>query len=349
MLFKSDSMSSLSKKLVSWHEFHGRHQLPWQQTKNPYAIWISEVMLQQTQVSTVIEYYKNFMRRFPDIKNLAISNIDDVNECWSGLGYYSRARNLHATARIIQKKYNGIFPQEYEKILELPGIGRTTAGAICAFAYGKSYPILDGNVKRVFTRFYGIKEWAGKSSVEKELWEIADMNLPTKDIGIYNQALMDLGASLCSRGKPQCLECPLSKTCKSFLNNWTKIIPASKPKKIIPIKEGNIVVIQYGDDILFVKRELKKIWGGLWSLPEIQSQDNLDEWLLNLLGPRKYQLINSGRCLANFTHYKYVMHYQHVIVNKINSKLPENFTWINQSNIQKAGLPAPIKKLLSTL
>ena len=342
-------MSFISKQLIFWHKLHGRHKLPWQQTKNPYAIWISEIMLQQTQVSTVINYYKKFMKRFPGIESLANAEIDEVNECWSGLGYYSRARNIHKTAKIILQKYNSNFPQKFEKILELPGIGRTTAGAISSFAYGKNYPILDGNVKRVFTRFYGIKEWPGKSSVEKELWGIADINLPAKGIEIYNQALMDLGASLCSRGKPQCLECPLSESCKSFINNWTKIIPASKPKKIIPTKEGNIIVIQYGDDILFVKRGLNKIWGGLWSLPEIENQDNLNEWLLSLLAPRKFQLINSGKCLANFSHYKYVMHYQHVLVNKINFKLPENFTWINQSNIQKAGLPAPIKKLLSTL
>jgi len=342
-------MSYISKQLVIWHRLHGRHKLPWQQTKNPYAIWISEIMLQQTQVSTVIDYYKKFMQRFPGIESLANAEIDEVNECWSGLGYYSRARNIHTTAKIILQKYNGIFPKQYEEILELPGIGRTTAGAICAFAYGKNHPILDGNVKRVFSRFYGIKEWSGKSKVEKELWKIADMNLPSSDIEIYNQALMDLGASLCSRRSPQCSECPLSKACKSFLNDWTKIIPASKPKKIIPVKEGNIIIIQYGDSILFVKRNLKEIWGGLWSLPELDNQDNLNKWLLDLLGTRKYQLINSGRCRANFSHYKYIMHYQYILVNKLNFKLPEKFTWINQSNIKQAALPAPIKKLLSTL
>ena len=342
-------MSFISNQLIFWHKLHGRHRLPWQQTKNPYAIWISEIMLQQTQVSTVIDYYKKFMRRFPDIEALADAEMDEVNECWSGLGYYSRARNIHTAVKIILERYNGIFPQKFEEILELPGIGRTTAGAICSFAYGKNYPILDGNVKRVFTRFYGIKEWSGKPKVEKELWKIADMNLPSSDIEIYTQALMDLGSSLCSRGKPKCSECPLTKSCKSFLNNWTNIIPASKPKKLIPVKEGNILIVQYKDSILFVKRNIKQIWGGLWSLPELENHDNLNEWLLNLLGTRKFQIINSGRCQANFSHYKYVMHYQHILFNKINFKPIENFNWINKSNIQKAGLPAPIKKLLSTL
>ena len=342
-------MSFISKQLISWHKLHGRHKLPWQQTKNPYAIWISEIMLQQTQVSTVINYYKKFMKRFPGIESLANAEIDEVNECWSGLGYYSRARNIHKTAKIILQKYNSNFPQKFEEILELPGIGRTTAGAISSFAYGKNYPILDGNVKRVFTRFYGIKEWSGKSGVEKELWEIANKNLPTLDIEIYNQALMDLGASLCGRGNPQCSECPLSKSCISFANNWTKIIPASKPRISIPVKEGNIIIIQDGDSILLVKRNLKQIWGGLWSLPEIDRQDNLNMWLFNLLGTIKYKLINSGRCDANFSHYKYIMHYQHIIFNKPNIKPIENYIWINKSNVQKAGLPAPIKKLLSAL
>ena len=242
-------MSIISKKLISWHEIHGRHQLPWQQTKDPYAIWISEIMLQQTQVSTVIDYYKKFMERFPDIESLAITNIDHVNEYWSGLGYYSRARNIHTSANIILQKYKGIFPQNFEEILELPGIGRTTAGAICSFAYGKSYPILDGNVKRVFTRFYGIKEWSGKLKIEKKLWKIANKNLPILDIEVYNQALMDLGAILCKRGIPQCLECPISKSCKSFLNDWTKIIPAPKPKKIFQLKKGILLLSKM--EILF--------------------------------------------------------------------------------------------------
>jgi len=342
-------MSFISNQLIFWHKLHGRHRLPWQQTKNPYAIWISEIMLQQTQVSTVIDYYKKFMRRFPDIEALADAEMDEVNECWSGLGYYSRARNIHTAVKIILERYNGIFPQKFEEILELPGIGRTTAGAICSFAYGKNYPTLDGNVKRVFTRFYGIKEWSGKSKVERELWKIADKNLPKLDVRIYNQALMDLGASLCSRGIPQCSECPLSMSCKSFLNDWTKIIPASKPKKIIPVKEGNIIIIQHGDSILLVKRKLNQIWGGLWSLPEIEIQDNLNEWLVNLLGTKKYKLIGSGRCHATFSHYKYIMHYQHIIFNKLNSMTIENYIWINKSNVQKLGLPAPIKKLLSTI
>ncbi|MDC0423284.1 A/G-specific adenine glycosylase [Methylophilaceae bacterium] len=342
-------MSFISKQLILWHKLYGRHKLPWQQTNNPYAIWISEIMLQQTQVSTVIDYYKKFMQRFPSIESLANAEIDDVNELWSGLGYYSRARNIHTTAKIILQEYNGIFPQKFEKILEFPGIGRTTAGAICSFAYGKNYPILDGNVKRVFTRFYGIKEWSGKSKVEKELWEIADMNLPTLDIEIYNQALMDLGASVCSRGIPQCSKCPLSESCKSFLNDWTKIIPAPKPKRLIPVKEGNIIIIQNDDSILLVKRNLKQIWGGLWSLPEIESHDDLNVWLFNLLGITKYKLIDSGRCHANFSHYKYVMHYKHILFNKLNLKPIENYIWINRSNVGKIGLPAPIKKLLSTL
>ena len=342
-------MSEISDQLIPWQTKFGRNNLPWQSTINPYLVWVSEVMLQQTQVKTVLPYYQKFITKFPSVKTLALADEEEVMQLWSGLGYYARARNLHASAKIIDSKFQGNFPTILTDLLSLPGIGRSTGGAICSLAFNQKTPILDGNVKRVFTRVYGIKDWAGIPSVEQRLWEIAEKNLPETKFGKYNQALMDLGATVCVKNEPICLKCPINKSCKSFLYKWTDIIPAPKPKKEKLTKVSYFYIFQCGSKFLFSKKPKKGIWGGLWSLPEIQSQDNLDEWLLNLLGPRKYQLINSGRCLANFTHYKYVMHYQHVIVNKINFKLPENFTWINQSNIQKAGLPAPIKKLLSTL
>jgi A/G-specific adenine glycosylase len=342
-------MSYISKKLILWHKTHGRHQLPWQNTENPYAIWVSEIMLQQTQVSTVIGYYQKFITRFPDINRLAIADIDEVNELWSGLGYYNRARNLHAAAKIISKNYKGIFPDRYEKILELPGIGRTTAGAICAFSFGQHYPILDGNVKRVFARFFGIKEWTGLSLVEKELWKIAEKNLPMTSIQVYTQALMDLGATLCVRSKPRCGECPLKNSCKSFLNQWTSIIPSPKVRKKIPVKEGHILIVQYAEQILFVKRDLRKVWGGLWSLPELEKKDDLDQWLLKFLKIKKSRTMNEGIYNATFSHYKYVMHYQHILIDNINIKIPENHQWLAKTEIQQAGVPTPIKKLLVSL
>ena len=342
-------MSFISTQLIAWHRHHGRHQLPWQNTNNPYLIWVSEIMLQQTQVVTVIDYYLKFIKRYPNIESLATSDIDEVNEYWSGLGYYTRARNLHAASKVVLDAYKGNFPKEYEKILALPGIGRTTAGAICAFAFGQKYPILDGNVKRVFTRFFGIKEWSGKPAVEKELWKIAEENLPKSKIEIYTQALMDLGATLCLRSKPRCDECPIKKSCKSYINNWTNFIPAAKPKKSIPVKNGNILIIQHGDNVLLVKRHLNKIWGGLYSLPELENENDVNKWLLNMLNVDKYQHIKFGIFYAYFSHYKYAMNYLHISIDNFHMKAIENFKWLNRTQINGAGIPAPIKKLLIAL
>ena len=222
-------MGFISDQLIKWHKTSGRHNLPWQNTDDPYIIWLSEVMLQQTQVSTVLTYFNKFIKRFPNINTLANAKEERVLELWSGLGYYARARNLHKTAIRVSKNYEGKFPSSFDTLLSLPGIGRSTAGAISAFAFKKNKPILDGNVKRVFTRYFGIKEWAGKLSVEKELWEIATRNLPktNKHIHTYTQALMDLGATICRRNHPLCNYCPLQSKCISFEKNLTKEIGQS--------------------------------------------------------------------------------------------------------------------------
>ena len=217
-------MGFISDQLIKWHKTSGRHNLPWQNTDNPYLIWLSEIMLQQTQVSTVLTYFEKFIKRFPTIDALANAEEERVLELWSGLGYYARARNLHKTAIEISKNYDGKFPSSFDTLLTLPGIGRSTAGAISAFAFKEKKPILDGNVKRVFTRHFGIMEWAGKLSVEKKLWEIASDNLPktNKYIQTYTQALMDLGATVCKRSQPLCNNCPLQSKCISFKKNLTK-------------------------------------------------------------------------------------------------------------------------------
>ena len=263
-------MSLISNKLIPWHHKYGRHNLPWQKTKSPYAIWISEIMLQQTQVKTVMNYYEKFMKKFPTIQILAKAKEDEVLRSWSGLGYYARARNLHNSAKIIYEKFDGIFPENIDDLILLPGIGRSTAGAICAFAYHQKKPILDGNVKRVFTRFFGIKEWAGKPSIEKRLWQLVQSTLPNKKVEIYNQALMDLGSILCIKKKPQCDKCPISKNCQSFLYQWTNTIPASRPKKTLVTKNSFFLIVEDSKTILLTKKPLKGIWGGLWSFPEFQ-------------------------------------------------------------------------------
>ena len=224
-------MSLISDQLIPWQKKFGRNNLPWQETKNPYLIWISEIMLQQTQVKTVLPYYRKFITIFPNVKSLALADDDDVMQLWSGLGYYARARNLHESAKIIHSKFQDKFPTKLTDLLSLPGIGRSTAGAICSLAFNQKKPILDGNVKRVFTRVYGIKDWAGVISVENKLWELAEKNLPESKVGKYNQALMDLGATLCVRRDPNCSQCPINKSCKSFLHKWSDTIPAPKPRK----------------------------------------------------------------------------------------------------------------------
>ena len=266
-------MGFISDQLIQWHKSSGRHNLPWQNTDNPYLIWLSEIMLQQTQVSTVLTYFEKFVKRFPNIDALANAEEEKVLELWSGLGYYARARNLHKTAIEISKNYDSKFPSSFDTLLTLPGIGRSTAGAISAFAFKKKKPILDGNVKRVFTRYFGIMEWAGKLSVEKKLWEIACDNLPktNKYIQTYTQALMDLGATVCKRRKPLCNNCPLQSECISFKKNLTKDIPVSKPKKTLPTKEIYLLVLDCNNSYLFKKKPSKGIWAGLWSMPELEN------------------------------------------------------------------------------
>ncbi|MGB1271575.1 MAG: A/G-specific adenine glycosylase, partial [Endozoicomonas sp.] len=223
-----------SQKLLEWFDQHGRKDLPWQQDKTPYRIWVSEIMLQQTQVTTVIPYFKKFMGRFPDVHALAAASEDEVLHFWSGLGYYSRARNLHKAARTVTKEFSGEFPRSVELLMKLPGIGRSTAGAIAAISMGVRAPIMDGNVKRVLTRYCGVKGWPGKSAVAEKLWDIAEQLTPDRRVDDYTQAMMDMGATLCTRSKPNCHQCPLKTHCKAHRAGEETRYPEPKPKKDKP-------------------------------------------------------------------------------------------------------------------
>jgi len=342
-------VSSFAKTLVKWHTNHGRKNLPWQHTTNPYFIWLSEIMLQQTQVATVIPYFEKFIKTFPDIASLARAEEAHVMQLWSGLGYYSRARNLYDAANIILTKHEGIFPCNFEEIIQLPGIGRSTAGAICAFSFKQNYPILDGNVKRVFCRFYAIEEWSGKTNVEKKLWQIAQENLPKHDIQIYTQAIMDLGATICIRSKPRCTECPLIKNCQSFQKNLTQIIPAKKPVKKLPFKKTNILILKNAKNIFFIKRRKQAVWRGLWSLPEFISKKELQIWMIKKLDGQ-YKVVTGGKKLATFSHYKLEMIYHLVNIDNPNILNDiENGLWLEQNEIENAALPSPIKKLVKEI
>jgi|TARA_B110000285_G_scaffold92_1_gene109 A/G-specific adenine glycosylase len=344
-------MGFISDQLIKWHKTSGRHNLPWQNTDDPYLIWLSEVMLQQTQVSTVLTYFNKFIKRFPNINTLASAKEERVLELWSGLGYYARARNLHKTAIRVSKNYEGKFPSSFDTLLSLPGIGRSTAGAISAFAFKKNKPILDGNVKRVFTRYFGIKEWAGKLSVEKELWEIATRNLPktNKHIHTYTQALMDLGATICRRNQPLCNNCPLQSKCISFEKNLTKEIPTSKPKKALPINEIYLLIINSNDSYLFKKKPSKGVWAGLWSMPEIENFKSSSNWLKENLNEDNYQTIKMGEHKTSFSHYKLNIYFQYILLKSTMPRKIINYKWINKRNLKNTALPSPINKILSSL
>ena len=344
-------MAFISNQLIKWHKTSGRHNLPWQNTDDPYLIWLSEIMLQQTQVSTVLDYFNKFIKRFPNINTLASAEEERVLELWSGLGYYTRARNLHKTAIRVSKNYNGKFPSSFDTLLSLPGIGRSTAGAISAFAFKKKKPILDGNVKRVFTRYFGIKEWAGKLSVEKELWEIATHNLPktNKHIHTYTQALMDLGATICKRSQPSCNNCPIQSKCISFEKNLTKEIPVSKPKRKLPINEIYLLIINSNDCYLFKKNPSKGIWAGLWSMPELENFQNTANWIKENLSDNNYKMMEKGKHKTSFTHYKLNIHFQYILLNRLKLLKIDNYKWINKGDLKNAALPSPIKKILNGL
>jgi A/G-specific adenine glycosylase len=265
----------LSERIVDWQLVHGRHDLPWQNTTDAYRIWVSEIMLQQTQVATVLSYYENFLLKFPTVKVLAASPIDDVLALWSGLGYYSRARNMHRCAQQVAALHAGQFPQSQALLITLPGIGRSTAAAITAFAYGTSAAILDGNVKRVFCRYFGVDGYPGKSSIDAQLWIIAEREKPKGSVEAYTQGLMDLGASLCSRNKPKCAACPLADLCVANKEGRQAELPTRKPKKVVPTKLATFLLIRSRHKVLLERRAPVGIWGGLWCLPQVDDEPSV--------------------------------------------------------------------------
>jgi A/G-specific adenine glycosylase len=261
-------VSAFARRLVRWQARHGRHGLPWQRTRDPYRIWLSEVMLQQTQVATVIPYYRRFLARFPNVKALAAATLDEVLKQWSGLGYYSRARNLHAAARAVLAEHRGRFPRTREALESLPGLGRSTAAAVAVFAFGAREAILDGNVKRVLARHFAVRGYPGEPRVEKRLWAIAEAQLPVRGIESYTQGLMDLGAEVCSRKRPACTDCPVSKTCLALARGKPDAYPRPRPRKARPVKTISMLLLLREGEVLLEKRPATGVWGGLWCLPE---------------------------------------------------------------------------------
>jgi A/G-specific adenine glycosylase len=341
-LKKSPTEFNFSESLLQWFDSHGRKNLPWQQDKSPYRVWLSEIMLQQTQVVTVIPYFEKFVARFPTVENLAAATLDDVLQHWAGLGYYARARNLHNAAKMIVER--GDFPNTLDELLELSGIGKSTAGAILSIAFQKSQPILDGNVKRVLTRFFAISGWTGSRDVEVKLWELSEKITPQKRCDAYTQAIMDLGATLCTRSKPRCHDCPMSKNCAAFLTNTVANYPAKKPTKILPIKQTVFLIIQNQQQQIWLEqRPLKGIWGGLWSLPEVENKDDALNWchqngfIIQHLQP----LIKQRH---TFSHYH--LDFTPLLIDVESA---ENANFHTPKQWQNRGLPAPIQTLLTQL
>ena len=338
------------KQLLDWFDIHGRKDLPWQQDINPYRVWVSEIMLQQTQVVSVIGYFQRFMERFPTVQSLAASEVDEVLWYWAGLGYYARARNLHKTAQSIASNA-GKFPQTVEELSNLPGIGRSTAGAILSIACGQSQPILDGNVKRVLARFHAIQGWPGETKVATELWQISQRYTPSQRTGEYTQAMMDLGATLCTRSKPRCEFCPVSSNCQANQLGLVNTLPEPKPRKTLPIKQLYFLIIQDSQRLLLLeKRPPTGIWGGLWCLPEFESLDSLHAWCQ----PRGYNITAIQELPTqrhSFSHYH--LHYtplRVIIQNPINYVMEaDRLVWYKLQATKLLGLPSPIKRLLQQL
>jgi A/G-specific adenine glycosylase len=271
-------MKSFSDRLLAWWDLHGRKDLPWQLPRTPYRVWVSEIMLQQTQVSTVIPYFQRFMQRFPDLPALASTSQDDVLALWAGLGYYARGRNLHKAASIIMQDFGGDLPERADQLAALPGIGESTANAIVSQAWDIPSTVVDGNVRRVLARHDEINGWAGKAPVQKILWRAAEDRLPASRGADYTQAIMDLGATLCTRSKPRCAECPVSRDCGAFLTGTVENFPARRPKLNIREKQTHMLIMGNArGQVLLEKRPPSGIWGGLWSLPEAEDESALAE------------------------------------------------------------------------
>ena len=340
-------MKSFSDLLIAWHAKSGRHHLPWQQSKDPYKVWVSEIMLQQTQVATVIDYYNRFMKKFPTIKALANADEEEIMQLWSGLGYYRRARFLHEGAQMIIETMGGQFPSDFDLMLKIPGIGRSTAGAIAAFSFNQKKAILDGNVKRVLSRYFLVNQWTALPKVEKKLWGYAESLLPNKQIDIYTQALMDLGATLCNK-KPQCEICPLKKTCLAFQKNKVHLVPIPRPQKKIPSASAHMVIIKHHDEVLLIKRPQGGIWAGLWSLPQYEDEFlSARTWVKKHFGLEANLIHKDLKASTTFTHYKLDITYSILEAKSQRAKLPH--TWLSLNSLEGAAIPAIIKKILLKL
>ncbi len=344
--------TAISQHILEWFDHSGRKDLPWQQGINPYRVWLSEIMLQQTQVSTVIPYFQRFLAELPKVEDLAAASEDQVMHLWTGLGYYSRARNLHKTAQLVCSDHGGLFPNTVEQLCELPGIGRSTAGAIVSIAFQQPAAILDGNVKRVLARYHAVDGWPGQSAVAKQLWQFAEAYTPSRRVADYSQAMMDLGATLCTRSKPSCPLCPLNENCQANKQGNPQDYPGKKPKKALPIKTTQMLIIKKPDgEVLLEKRPPSGIWGGLWIFPQLDMDADSSQYCLDNFG-------ESPKHIDHWQHYRHTFSHYHLDINPVVIQLNKapalimednRQLWYNVHQPAAVGLAAPIKKLLAKL
>lgn len=345
-------MHSFSEAILQWYESYGRKSLPWQQEKNLYRVWLSEIMLQQTQVTTVIPYYERFLKRFPTVVDLANAHQDEVLHLWTGLGYYARARNLHKTAQIVAQEHNGEFPQDIHQMNALPGIGRSTAAAVLSSVLKQPHAILDGNVKRTLSRAFAVDGWPGSKSVENKLWQLAERHTPENDTDKYNQAMMDMGALICTRTKPKCSLCPVKSICIANKQSTQHIFPSKKPSKAKPTKAVWFTILYHNDHVWLEQRPQSGIWGGLYCFPESISTDREQPLVaLSING----QDIENQKVLTAFRH---TFSHYHLDITPVLVSLShrpnlimegKNTLWYNISAPEEVGLAAPVKQLIQSL
>ena len=345
------SIPDFATRLLAWFDASGRHDLPWQHPRSPYRVWLSEVMLQQTQVRVVIPYFERFVTALPDIRSLADASIDEVFALWSGLGYYARARNLHAAAKLCVERHAGELPRDFDALVALPGIGRSTAGAILSQAWGERFAILDGNVKRVLCRVHGIEGWPGTPAIEKKLWAIAESQLPDARLADYTQAQMDFGATLCTRADPACVLCPLQRECVALRDDRVQELPTPKPGKPLPERHALVLLLRDTEDrVLLQRRAQAGVWAGLWSLPEADDHAAARNWFdAHVAGD--YDAAHALAAIDHgFTHYRFAMQpleWREVALRD-GVRDDADMRWIARAELASLGIPAPIRKLLET-
>jgi A/G-specific adenine glycosylase len=340
------SAPGFAQRLIAWQQRHGRHDLPWQQHRDPYRVWLSEIMLQQTQVATVIPYYARFLVRFPDVASLAGAPLEEVLTLWSGLGYYSRARNLHAAAQALAAQ-GGRFPRSRAALEELPGIGRSTAAAIAALAFGAREAILDGNVKRVLARHFAVSGYPGDGPVERRLWQLAESLVPRRDSATYTQALMDLGATVCRLRAPDCERCPLARTCVSRRQGNVAGFPAPRPRTSLPVKRTAMLLVIHRGEVLLERRPPTGIWGGLWCLPQIAPDADPGRHCAERFGARLAKVEKLPPVTHGFTHFTLRIRPMLCEVGKLEPCAGEpGWTWLAPADAARGAVPAPVRRLL---